>query len=42
MTLPSALANVNAYARGSANGLAPLANLANTVGKLMVNNESGI
>lgn len=39
MTLPSALANVNAYASGSANRLAPLANLANTVGKLIVNNK---
>lgn len=39
MTLPSALANVNAYASSSANRLAPLANLANTVGKLRVNNK---
>lgn len=39
MTLPSALANVNAYASSSANRLASLANLANAVGKLIVNNK---
>ena len=41
MTLASALANVSAYASGSASKLAALllANLANTVDKLTVNNE---
>lgn len=39
MTLPSALANVNAYASSSANRLASLANFANAVGKLIVNNK---
>lgn len=39
MTLPSALANVNAYASGSANRLAPLANLDDTVGKVIDSNK---